>query len=109
MDSCRTPHPSAQSHCPLLPRQLPSVASCAAEGSLYAAGDWTRLGSQKERIRLQYMAKARPELLDATTNPGVPGGGPKGVQWMRQVLVPDSVKDGHGDKGSQIALRGSRG
>ena len=55
------------------------------------------------------MAKARPELLDATTNPGVPGGGPKGVQWMRQVLVPDSVKDGYGDKGSQIALRGSRG
>ena len=36
-------------------------------------------------------------------------GGPKGVQWMRQVLVPDSVKDGHGDKGSQITLRGSRG
>jgi len=65
-------------------------------------GDWTRLGSQKERIRLQYMAKARPELLDATTNPGVPGGGPKGVQWMRQVLVPDSVKDGHGDKGKVI-------
>ena len=68
------------------------------------AGDWTGLGSQKERIRLQCMARARPELLDATTNPGLPGGGPRGVQWMREVLVPESVRDGYGDKGSQLAF-----